>query len=188
MPSSANYLGSWVGARIEPNRVDNSNKTKLNETPKTDKFTKVLEQEKAKGANQAQNNISRLGDKSSVSTAMSKKVNAKYSNEAADLKQRIEAGMQAREKDDGTDFALKELACQFEQQILGILWNLAFSSMDREFEGGLGEELFHKELVNEMVKLADTGEMGEIAQSIYNDLKNQSENDNKKTEIEKKSK
>lgn len=183
MELSANYLGSGTGARIEPNRVDNSNK--LNETRKTDKFDKVLEQEIAKGTDQAQNNISRLGDKSSLSRAMSKKVNSKYSSEAADLKQRIEAGMQAREKADGTDFALKELSCQFEQQILGILWNLAFSSMDHEFEGGLGEELFHKELVNEMVKLADTGEMGEIAQSIYNDLKNQSENDNKKTEIVK---
>jgi RPE3 domain-containing protein len=226
MPSSVNYLGSGTGARIEPNRVDNLGKTRLNETQKVNKFDKVLNQEKAKSVNQAQKNASKLDDKSSISSAMNKKVSAKYANEAADqipfselnqtdefkgesaqrsnlrehrrdlqnssgsfnygigIKQRIEAGIKAREKEAGTDFALKELSCQFEQQILGILWNLAFSSMDREFEGGLGEELFHKELVNEMVKLADTGEMGEIAQSIYDNLKEQSDN-NKKIETAK---
>jgi hypothetical protein len=184
MPSSVNYLGSGTGARIEPNRVDNLGKTRLNETQKVNKFDKVLNQEKAKSINQAQKNASKLDDKSSISSAMNKKVSAKYASEAADLKQRIEAGIKTREIEAGTDFALKELSCRFEQQILGILWNLAFSSMDREFEGGLGEELFHKELVNEMVKLADTGEMGEIAQSIYDNLKEQSDN-NKKIETAK---
>ena len=71
----------------------------------------------------------------------------------------------------GMDLALKKVAEDFEKQILGIMWNLAFDTVNREFQGGLGEEIFHKELVNEMVKLSNTGEMGEIAQSIYNDLK-----------------
>lgn len=71
----------------------------------------------------------------------------------------------------GTDLALKKIAGDFEKQILGIMWNLAFSTVDREFQGGLGEELFHKELVNEMVKLSNTGEMGDIAESVYRDLK-----------------
>lgn len=73
--------------------------------------------------------------------------------------------------DDGTDFALKELSKDMEQQVLGVLWNLAFAAGDKEYEGGLGEEIFHKDLVAELVKLSSKGEMGEIAQSIYNDLK-----------------
>lgn len=71
----------------------------------------------------------------------------------------------------GTDLALKKVAADFEKQVLGVMWNIAFSTVDREFQGGLGEELFHKELVNEMVKLSNTGEMGDIAESIYRDLK-----------------
>lgn len=74
------------------------------------------------------------------------------------------------EKDDGIDFALKKLSIDFEKQILGIMWNMA-AQTNKNFEGGLGEEIFHQELINEMVKLSKTGEMGDIAQSIYKDLK-----------------
>lgn len=78
--------------------------------------------------------------------------------------------------DDGTDFALRKLSEDFEKQILGIMWNLAFQTLDKEFQGGIGEEIFHKELVNEMVKTSRTGEMGDIAASIYNDLKSRDQN------------
>ena len=74
------------------------------------------------------------------------------------------------EKDDGIDFALKKLSIDFEKQILGIMWNMA-AQINKNFEGGLGEEIFYQELINEMVKLSKTGEMGDIAQSIYKDLK-----------------
>ena len=57
------------------------------------------------------------------------------------------------------------------------MWNLVFESMNKEFEGGIGEEIFHKELVNEMVNLSRTGEMGEIATSIYLDLSEKAKNE-----------
>lgn len=179
--SSLNYLGGGTGAIIEPNRFDNSNKIrpyeaqKLNKTSKVDSFNKVLNQEKVRN------------NKNAISPEdkgfKSGKLSGKYSTEASAVKQKIEHAMKAKGETDGTDFALKELSRELEQQILGIMWNLAFSSMDREFEGGIGEELFHKELVNEMVKLADTGEMGDIAQSIYNDLREQAKSNNKNTKI-----
>lgn len=78
---------------------------------------------------------------------------------------------------DGTDFALRKLSEDFEKQILGIMWNLVFetTNVGKEFQGGIGEEIFHKELVNEMVNSSKTGEMGDIATSIYNDLKSSNE-------------
>lgn len=78
-------------------------------------------------------------------------------------------------QNDGIDFALQKLSVDFEKQLLGIMWNMAFQT-SRQFEGGLGEEVFHQELVNEMVKLSKTGEMGDIAKRIYEDLKRKQSN------------
>lgn len=78
--------------------------------------------------------------------------------------------------DSGTDFALKKLAIQYEKQILGVLWNLALSSGDKEYLGGLGEEIFHSELVNELVKSSTPTKMGDIAASIYEHLKREQDN------------
>lgn len=79
---------------------------------------------------------------------------------------------------DGTDLALQEIAISFEQQFLGAMWNLAFRSDDREYEGGLGEELFSSELVGELVKQASGNEdargnkiMGPVALDIYDEIK-----------------
>jgi len=73
---------------------------------------------------------------------------------------------------DGTDFALKEVSIEMEKQMLGIMWNLAFTSDNKKYEGGLGEEIFQGELVNELVNSSQKkGEMGDIAKSIYNNLK-----------------
>ena len=77
----------------------------------------------------------------------------------------------------GTDFALRKLSEDFEKQILGIMWNMVFETMNKEFQGGIGEEIFHKELVNEMVNLSRTGEMGEIATSIYLELVDKAKNE-----------
>ena len=78
----------------------------------------------------------------------------------------------------GTDLALKEIAVRFEQQFLGFMWNLAFRSDDRSYEGGIGEELFSSELIGELVKQASGGTdaagakvMGPIALDVYNDMK-----------------
>jgi len=77
-----------------------------------------------------------------------------------------------QKKTNGTDLALKQLSSQIEKQMLGIMWNMAFSTIDKKFEGGLGEEIFHKELVTEMVKAINKDDkMGNIATSVYNDLK-----------------
>lgn len=76
-----------------------------------------------------------------------------------------------RDRKNGTDLALKELAIEYEEQIYGIMWNMVYSAGEREYQGGLGEEIFHKELVTEMLKFTNTGQMGQIAQSIYDDMK-----------------
>lgn len=70
----------------------------------------------------------------------------------------------------GIDIALKKVAIEYEEQIYGIIWNMIFTSGDREYQGGLGEEIFHKELIAEMQKHTNTGRMGPIAESIYNDM------------------
>ena len=54
---------------------------------------------------------------------------------------------------------------------------MVFETMNKEFQGGIGEEIFHKELVNEMVNLSRTGEMGEIATSIYLELVDKAKNE-----------
>lgn len=76
----------------------------------------------------------------------------------------------SEKEDDGTDIALEELAIKYEEQIHGIMWNLIYSAGERDYPGGLGEELFHKELVSEMQKYTNTGKMGPIAKSIYQDM------------------
>lgn len=75
-----------------------------------------------------------------------------------------------KNQDDGIDFALRKVSIDFEKQILGIMWNMA-AQTNRTFEGGLGEEIFYQELINEMVNLSKPGEMGDIAKNIYKDLK-----------------
>jgi hypothetical protein len=174
MPYSANYLGAG-GVKIEPNRVDNYSKLNTKAIPKTQKFDEVLKQERISKINKPKQSISTLGVQTPLGSTPNN-LNTEQTSQIKNIRQKIDSNLQDREKEHGTDFALKELSCELEQQILGILWNLAFSAMDRQFEGGLGEELFHKELVNEMVKLSKTGEMGAIAQSIYDDLKNQANN------------
>ncbi len=83
-----------------------------------------------------------------------------------------------KSESNGTDFALQEIAVRFEQQFLGVMWNLAFRSDDREYEGGIGEELFSSELVGELVKQASANIdvrgnkiMGPIALDVYNEMK-----------------
>lgn len=72
--------------------------------------------------------------------------------------------------DVGTNIALEKLAIEYEEQIYGIMWNMIFTSDEREYQGGLGEEIFYKELVAEMQKHTNTGQMGPIAKSIFNDM------------------
>lgn len=76
-----------------------------------------------------------------------------------------------QEPDDGMDLALKQLATDYEKQIYGIMWNLAFQTVSEKFEGGLGEEVFRRELVDEMLKLPNSDNLGNIAQAVYEDLK-----------------
>jgi hypothetical protein len=93
-------------------------------------------------------------------------------NPVAQLSKPQQSTSAAQKANNGTDLALKQLSSQIEKQMLGIMWNMAFSTIDKKFEGGLGEEIFHKELVTEMVKSINNDEkMGDIATSIYNDLK-----------------
>lgn len=48
---------------------------------------------------------------------------------------KAQASSRGQQLDDGTDFALKKLSVDFEKQILGIMWNMAFQT-NRKFEGG----------------------------------------------------
>ena len=66
----------------------------------------------------------------------------------------------------GTNIAIKELAMDMEQQFLAYMWNLACSSTT----SGAGEAIFQQELVDEVIRTANEGEMGEIAQDIYEEV------------------
>ena len=70
----------------------------------------------------------------------------------------------------GTNIAIKELAMDMEQQFLAYMWNLAFSSATSDSAGGPGEVIFQQELVDEVIRTANDGEMGEIAQDIYEEV------------------
>ena len=70
----------------------------------------------------------------------------------------------------GTNLAIKELAMDMEQQFQAYMWNLAFSSASSGSDIGSGEAVFQQELVDEIAKIANDGEMGEIAQNIYDEV------------------
>jgi hypothetical protein len=70
----------------------------------------------------------------------------------------------------GTNIAIKELAMDMEQQFLAYMWNLAFSSATSGATGGDGEVIFQQELVDEVIRTANDGDMGEIAQDIYEEV------------------
>jgi hypothetical protein len=70
----------------------------------------------------------------------------------------------------GTNIAIKDLAIDMEQQFLAYMWNLAFSSAASDANSSSGERIFQQELVDEIVKTANDGEMGEIAQDIYEEV------------------
>lgn len=80
----------------------------------------------------------------------------------------------------GTDFALKKVAQNYEKQFLGLMWNFATENNDgHHYEGGMGEEIFRKEVVNEMTKSIRSEEMGNLAKSIYEELKKQTDSSKK---------
>jgi len=153
-----NTLGNNLYRDLKPKdyfgQIDNSKKLQSNKVESSKSFHKVLKQDFGK-----------------------LNVNVEAQGKGGALKELQAQKFSAEKTDDGTDFALRRLSEDYEKQILGIMWNLVFDSMNKNFEGGLGEEIFHKELVNEMVKLSNTGEMGEIANSIYLDLCNKVKND-----------
>jgi hypothetical protein len=150
MPSP-NILGGNLHSDLRSKdyfvRTDDSKKLQSNKVKSSESFGKIFKQ-----------NFGKLN------------VNVEAQGKDGAVKELQAQKFSAEKTDDGTDFALKRLSEDFEKQILGIMWNLVFDSMNKNFEGGLGEEIFHKELVDEMVKLSNTGEMGEIANSIYLDL------------------
>jgi hypothetical protein len=156
-----NALGNNVRGDLKPKdyfgQIDNNKKLQSKKVKETQSFQKTLKADLGK----LNSNDRVKGLKSIIKE--SREVQAhKYSN---------------TKTANGTDFALRKLSEDFEKQILGIMWNLVFESMNKEFEGGIGEEIFHKELVNEMVNLSRTGEMGEIATSIYLDLSEKAKNE-----------
>lgn len=158
--AETSYLGNNLHGDLKPKdyfgKIDSIKKSNPEKIDKSQSFQKMLKTNFDKP--QAANKLTKL---------------------KPSLKAQQESKLQKSSKikdTNGTDFALRKLSEDFEKQILGIMWNLVFESTNKEFEGGIGEEIFHKELVNEMVNLSKTGEMGEIATSIYLELVDKVEN------------
>lgn len=124
-----------------------SNKYSKPETPSNGSFSKILDSK--------QKNDSRA--------AYVKKTAEDFVNNAENT------NIKATDKN-GTNIAIKELAMDMEQQFLAYMWNLAFSSAASGAAGGSGEVIFQQELVDEIIKTANDGEMGEIAQDIYEEV------------------
>lgn len=72
-------------------------------------------------------------------------------------------------KKGGTNLAIRKLAEEMEQQLLGVLWNSAFAASGQSYQGGLGEEIFRPELINETVKNLQGETMSDLAQRIYDE-------------------
>lgn len=76
----------------------------------------------------------------------------------------------------GTDFALKKLSKRLEDDIMGILYNLMFDSVNMKPQGGVGEDLFRRDYVPSLLSHdndSGSGEvrLGQIGEGIYNELK-----------------
>jgi hypothetical protein len=82
--------------------------------------------------------------------------------------------------EDGTDLALQKIAKEYKSQAMGVLWNIISSSARQNYEGGLAEEMFAPDLLNELVKNAESdGKMDDLTRSIYNELKRNQPNPKK---------
>jgi len=74
----------------------------------------------------------------------------------------------------GTDLALKKVSREVEQQLYSILWGIIFSTagVDGSTNDGVNAlKMFAPELLSKMVEDGMGEEFGEIANSIYQDLK-----------------
>ena len=86
----------------------------------------------------------------------------------------------------GTDLALKELSIAMENEFLSSTWKSAFDTVKENYEGGLGEELFNRELIEHQIRdMNKGGRMGELAQQIYDEMKSKQEADSGTTNQQK---
>lgn len=166
------------------NKVNSSSKTKETGPSKFDKILQKNQSSKASSKQykntsvmtpmdikQAQYDAAKKRMSEKVAGEISKKGIAEVLKKDVHSQKKTYKELLAKgEEETGTNLALKQLAIEYEEQIYGIMWNMIFESGDRDYQGGLGEEIFHKELVSEMQKYTNTGEMGPIAKSIYNDM------------------
>lgn len=94
-----------------------------------------------------------------------------------ELKLQLNKSQSAIRSDTGTDLALREAAVEYESLFTTLMLSKSFASDDREYEGGLGEEIFAKDLLYEIVKTSsDPNNMGQIAQSVYDEMQKQINN------------
>jgi uncharacterized protein YnzC (UPF0291/DUF896 family) len=145
---------NYLGANPIPINIDTNRYQSQSKSQKPDSFNEVLKSEKASSLKAQSEKALRL-DKTG---AFRKKI-------GSDLEKT------AQVNGNGTDLALKKLASEMEQQFYSIMWNQAFATVGEDFEGGLAEELFRKELIAEMIKGASADEMGELAEAIYIEAK-----------------
>ena len=75
--------------------------------------------------------------------------------------------------DSGTDIASLEVAKELEDQFMGIMWNMAFKTVEVDpiLGGGQGEEIMRSFLVENLVNEANKGELGPLGRDIYDNLK-----------------
>ena len=146
-----NYLGANpIPINIDTNRYDQSH----DRAQKADSFDKIMQSKK--------NNVLKAQDK-----------NASIQDKTEGLRKKAGSNSikTTQTNKNGTDFALKKIASEKEQQFYSIMWNQAFATVGEDFEGGLAEELFRKELIEEMVKGATPNETGELAEAIYEEAR-----------------
>ena len=79
----------------------------------------------------------------------------------------------------GTDLALKKLAKKFEDDLIGICYNMMFDTVGGKPPGGIGEELFQRDYIPSLVSSSssqgsDDIKLGQIGEGIYKELKNNS--------------
>lgn len=76
----------------------------------------------------------------------------------------------------GTDFALRKISLEVEQQLYGIMWNIVFATANTDDSyGPNAAKMLMPELISQMTVDASDGTLGEIAESIYEHLKREKE-------------
>ncbi len=153
MAEAINPSSAFINGRLklDSNKAQNRQKTK----PGSARFSKELQ----KIQNKSKPNL----DSINSNPHNLNKANLNNSSNKSKINQTHESS--------GTDLAAKKVAMEFEKQFYVFYWTKFLASDDKDYEGGFGESMYSSMLAENLVKQSREGKMGQIAKSVYKQIK-----------------